>query len=259
MSPGAPWVLVLAGRDPTRGAGVDADGEATRSAGVEARAVVTAETQQDGVQVQAVLPRTVETWLGEARALLEGAPAVIKTGLLPGAEHVRAVARLLDEARGVTAVVDPVLAASGGETFLDAAGREALCDELLPRGVVLTPNLGEAARLVGREEHELAAPEAREAAARELCDRGARAVLLKGGHGNEDPVRDLVLEPGGAVRWVEHPRVRGAGLHGSGCRYASRVAAELARGRDLVEAAAAAGAWVAELIRARAAGAVGHP
>ncbi len=250
-----PLVLVVAGHDPSYGpeggAGIDADREAAEHFGAQARCVVTAWTDQDGERVRSIGARPVEEWLGEARAALAPPPAAVKSGLLPGASAVRGFATLLDELDRralVPVVVDPVLAASGGEVFLDGEGTEALLAELLPRGVLLTPNLPEAARLAGLALAELALERAaRIAAAERLCERGARAVLLKGGHGQGPLVEDLVLERGQEPRWFVHPRVEGR-LHGSGCRYASAVAAQLARGLDLNSAAQAAGAWIEELL-----------
>ena len=177
-----------------------------------------------------------------------GKGAALKTGLLPGAEHVRAAARIAAEL-AVPAVVDPVLQASGGEPFLDAAGVEALLAELVPLGVILTPNLPEAACLCGLPLEALAVhPEARVDAARRLLERGARAVVLKGGHGREDPVRDLVLEAGAEPWWQVHARIPGASIHGSGCHHAATLAAVLARGGDLREGAREAAGYLAELL-----------
>ncbi len=245
-------ILVLAGHDPTGGAGVDADREAALAHGVDAHCVVTAETDQDGRQVFAIRPRDPEEWLAEARAWLRseglGDRTVIKTGLLPGADHVHAVAQLAREFAGLCWVVDPVLASSGGTRFLDERGQAALLEELLPLGPILTPNLPEAALLTARLPKELADPKQRIAAGRELLDRGARAVLLKGGHGFEDPVRDLVLARGASPAWHDHARIPGASLHGSGCRYASTVAAELAQGSSLEAATDAAGRFLVALL-----------
>ncbi|MCZ6596455.1 MAG: hydroxymethylpyrimidine/phosphomethylpyrimidine kinase [Planctomycetota bacterium] len=243
-------VLFVGGHDPTAGAGIDADRETAAAFGVEARCVVTARTDQDGVRVRSLGAREPDEWLAEARAAGTGI-AALKTGLLPGPRHVRACARLVAEL-GIPTVVDPVLAASGGEVFLDDEGVRALLEELVPHGVVLTPNLPELARLAGLSAGEgaiLAAdPEARTAAARELLDRGAAAVVAKGGHGAEDPVRDLVLAAGAEPVWLEHARVPGASLHGSGCRFASALAAGLARGESLPQATRAAGNHVAGLL-----------
>ena len=247
-------ILVVAGHDPSGGAGVGADRAAAAHFGVEAECVVTAWTDQDGARVRAIEPRPIEDWLEEARYALASPIGALKSGLLPSAAAVRALATLLDEvahARAVPAVVDPVLAASGGESFLDETGIEALLAELPPRGVILTPNLPEAARLTGLElEHLQARLEARESAARALLERGCRAVVLKGGHADDSPVRDLVLERGGEPVWLEHARIPGARLHGSGCRFASAIAAQLARSVPLDESARAAGVWLAELLRA---------
>jgi hydroxymethylpyrimidine/phosphomethylpyrimidine kinase len=259
---GRPWILVLAGRDPTGGAGVDADREAAHASGVEARCVVTADTRQDGRRVEAVLPRPSDVWLREARELLAGRPAAIKTGLLADAEQVETARELIAGARAAAAelpvVVDPLLAASGGERFLDAAGTEALLERLAPLGAVLTPNLPEAAELAGLELARLERdPLARVAAARALLERGAAAVCLKGGHAPGDEVRDLVLARGAAPAWIARRRSAGGRLHGSGCRYASALAAGLARGLALERAAASAGALVARLIGERGARAPG--
>jgi hydroxymethylpyrimidine/phosphomethylpyrimidine kinase len=247
-----PLLLVLAGHDPTGGAGVDADREAARAFGVRAVCIVTAFTRQDGRSVQSIGARDPDEWLAEARAL-PTRPDAIKTGLLPGAEHVRAVARFLAPSIGAAApppvVVDPVLSASGGEPFLDEAGERALLDELLPLGVHLTPNLPEAASLAGLPLARLIADlDARIEAARLLLDRGAASVFLKGGHGGENPVQDLLLEPGRDPCRLSHPRIPGPGLHGSGCRTASAYAAGLARGTPPARAAAEAGRWVAQCI-----------
>lgn len=247
----SPRVLVVAGHDPSGGAGVDADRAALAHCGAEAECVVSAWTDQDGLRVRSVEPVPVEQWLADARYALAAPVDALKSGLLPGAAAVRAFATLVDEvrrARAVPVVVDPVLAASGGEVFLDEAGIEALLAELLPRRVVLTPNLPEAAHLAGHAlEPLLAGRDARLAAAEALLARGCAAVLLKGGHGHDPEIHDLVLAAGAAPVWLTHAR-HPARLHGSGCRFASAVAAGLARGLPFESAARAASAWLGELL-----------
>ena len=138
----------------------------------------------------------------------------------------------------------------GGERFLDEAGVACLREVLLPTGPILTPNLGEAAELCGMEKKLLQTDfDSRIEAAERLLEMGAVAVLLKGGHGTEDPVRDLVLERGSEPLWRTHERVRGASMRGSGCRYGSAVAALLALGQPLSEAARRAGEELVEWIR----------
>lgn len=245
-----PRVLLVAGHDPTQGAGIDADRQAVEAHGAEAVTVVTALTDQDGERVHGLGGRDPGAWLAEARAVLTPAPDALKSGLLPGADHVRALARLLDELHpAIPVVVDPVLAASGGEVFLDGPGIEVLLAEVIPRGVALTPNLPEAARLTGLpEEHLQEDLEARVEAAARLIRLGASLVCLKGGHGHEDPVQDLVLAAGEPPAWAEHPRLAGRSLHGSGCRFAAALATLLAGGAGPLEAAREAGTWVAGLL-----------
>jgi len=248
-------LLVVAGHDPSHGAGVEADREAAARFGVEARCVVTVWTDQDGRRVRSIGVRPATEWLAEARTALAEEVHALKSGLLPGAEAVRALARLIDELPEprVPVVVDPVLAASGGEILLDDEGIEMLLGELLPRGVILTPNLPELARLTGVElesDRSRIPVRSRERAAARLLERGCRAVLVKGGHAPGERLADLVLERDEAPVWLERARIQGRGIHGSGCRYASAVAAQLALALPLSQAAEAAGNWVGELIRA---------
>ncbi len=248
-------ILVVAGHDPSGGAGVDADRAAAAHFGVEAECVVTAWTDQDGERVRSVEPRAALDWLEEARYALAAPIGALKSGLLPNAAAVRALATLIGELpreHSVPVVVDPVLAASGGEPFLDDEGIEAMFAELLPRGVILTPNLPEAARLAGLDLAPLQErSEAREAAARTLLARGARALVVKGGHAADALVRDLVLERDREPVWLEHARIPGARLHGSGCRFATALAAQLALGTELARATEAAGRWLEELLRSK--------
>lgn len=264
-----PRVLVVGGHDPSYrgpagGAGVDADREALEAHAAAVSAVVTAWTEQDGTNVSALRPRPASDWLAEAcEALAEERTPVsaLKSGLLPGAEAVLAFVDLVAVARraapALPVVVDPVLAASGGETFLDDAGVHVLLEALVPCGVLLTPNLPEAARLTGIElEHLQSERPARLAAAERLLALGATAVVLKGGHASDDPAADLVLTPAEPPLWFAHPRLPGRRLHGSGCRFASTLAAGLALGHPLPAAAAAASAYLARLLAALPAGAI---
>lgn len=246
-------ILVVAGHDSSGGAGVDADRAAAARFGVEAECVVTAWTDQDGTRVRALEPRPIDDWLEDARYALASPIGALKSGLLPSAAAVHALATLIDEILRepvLPVVVDPVLAASGGEVFLDAAGIEALVSQLLPRGVILTPNLPEAGRLTGLELARLQADsDARTGAARSLLERGCRAVVLKGGHADDALARDLLLEREREPVWLEHARLPGARLHGSGCRFASALAANLALGHSLPAASASASAYLADLLR----------
>lgn len=246
-------LLIVAGHDPS-GAGIDADREAAESLGVRAHAIVTARTEQDDHGVYAVGARPASAWFGEALAALERDTSIgaLKLGLLPGVEHVRAAVELVRRAR-VPVVLDPVISASSGRRFLFAEAVDVLARELLAEPVIVTPNLPEAAELTGVPLARLLAGEReRIAVARTLLERGASAVVLKGGHGSEDPVLDLVVRPGEDPLALRRPRVPGGGIRGSGCRFASHLAAALVLGRPLEQAAGEAGTWVGERIAAAA-------
>jgi hydroxymethylpyrimidine/phosphomethylpyrimidine kinase len=248
-----PALLVVAGQDPS-GAGLDADREATSDLALDFLPVVTAQTEQDARAVRSIGARNPRVWLLEAFACVLRDLGAAKFGLLPGAEHVvaaRDLVRALRERHGehFPIVVDPVIAASSGGRFLAADGVSALKRELLPARVILTPNLAELAELTHTDAHALARSlDARLKAARELLTLGPHAVLVKGGHGHEDPVRDLVARADGRYLWLSHPRVIGGKIRGSGCRYASRLAAHLALGFTLEQAAEEAATHVATRI-----------
>ncbi|MBL8863486.1 MAG: bifunctional hydroxymethylpyrimidine kinase/phosphomethylpyrimidine kinase [Planctomycetes bacterium] len=248
-----PRVLVVGGRDPS-GAGLDADRDGLAGLELDAAYVATADTDQDDRAVRAIGARDPRRWGAEALACAERGCEALKFGLLPGAAHVERAARLVRElARGAgpRVVVDPVIAASSGVRFLAAGDVEALRGELLGLSVIVTPNVPEAAELARVPVDDLAHdPGSRIEAARILLGLGAAAVILKGGHGSEEPVLDLLLELGGQPVWLPHPRTRGGRLRGSGCRFAARVAGRLALGEPLEAATRDAGQHVAARIAA---------
>ena len=246
-----PTVLVVGGHDSSGGAGVDADRDALAAAGVEARIVVSAWTKQDGSGLVELGAVPAATWLAEARSALVDRIGALKFGLLPGEEAVAAAERLITEFDGRGPVLlDPVIAPSLGGRFLDTAAVAAYRDRLLPLGAVWTPNLTELAELAGLDSHRLVdEPEHRLRAASGLLDAGAGAVLVKAGHGREDPLRELLLVRDRPPIWIERARIAGLGMRGTGCRFASALAARLVLGETLEQAARGAGDWVARRIR----------
>jgi hydroxymethylpyrimidine/phosphomethylpyrimidine kinase len=244
----SPWVLVVAGADSSARAGIAADREALEAQAVGIQSVVSVWSAQDSTGMHAFSPLEAKVWLRVARQKLQARPAVLKFGLLPGASHLRAAARLSSEAlgMGIPVLLDPVICSSSGYTFLDAAALSELRSGLLKQAIILTPNLAEGLALAeAGEEEGLPSPARRLELAQELLELGPRAILFKGGHGQEDPVCDLVLERDLGSRWHHHSRLEGQSMGGSGCRYASSVAGALARGVGLFEAAQLAGNYVA--------------
>lgn len=243
-------LCTIAGSDPTGGAGLQGDLKTFAAHGVVGTAVVTAVTVQGrkGVQRVEYLPSDL---VAEQLAVVleEVVPAGIKTGMIGTGEQIRAVAGLLEGRREAPLVVDPVMAATAGGSLLEREALPALLDVLLPLADVITPNLPEAARLLGREaicEDEM------EDAATALAGLGCRAVLLKGGHGEGAEATDVLLTPEGALHRLALPRIEGVAPHGTGCALASALAARLAAGAPVTHAAAGAKAYVHRALRAAA-------
>ena len=239
-------LLCIGGVDSSTAAGLDADREAAESTGVRPHLVATAHTEQDERAVHTLGAREPEEWLAEARAALPQCEGV-KIGLLPGPEHLLAAAELLGELGDRHWILDPVIESSSGFRFLNTRALGILREELLPMGPILTPNLDEAALLAGVEVGALVSRAQRVAAARNLVSGGAESVVIKGGHGGEDPLSDLVARPGHEPFWIERPRIEGS-RRGTGCRFATVLAAHMALGVDVTQAAQSAGAWVASYV-----------
>ncbi|CAI8754932.1 bifunctional hydroxymethylpyrimidine kinase/phosphomethylpyrimidine kinase [Methylococcus capsulatus] len=215
-------VLSLSGHDPTGGAGIQADIEAVGAIGCRACTVITALTIQDTSNVHAVQPQSPDAFLAQGRALIRDLPvAAVKIGLLGSAGIAHCVATLLDElGGGVPVVLDPVLAAGGGTDLASEELIEAVRTELLPRAVLVTPNVPEASRLGG------GATEAENAERLRLL--GCPNVLITGTHAPTDDVVNRLYSSTGKrdYRWPRLPY----SYHGSGCTLAASVAGYLALG-----------------------------
>jgi hydroxymethylpyrimidine/phosphomethylpyrimidine kinase len=229
----APHVLVVAGLDPSGGAGLVADLEAVRAAGALGWAVAAALTAQGPGGARGFEPASARMLIAQIDALVLGAerPRAVKTGMLATAALARALAARLAARplEKVPLVVDPVLAASSGAPLFDAEGRspgEALAP-LLERARLVTPNLPELAALTGLD---VSTDDAAARAARALP---ARAVLVKGGHREGAPL-DLLVTRGGVTRIAG--RRRAGTAPGTGCRLAAGIAARLAQGASLEDA-----------------------
>jgi hydroxymethylpyrimidine/phosphomethylpyrimidine kinase len=232
-------VLVLAGLDPSGGAGILADAEAIRAAGALPLCVATALTVQTSRRALRFEPVAASLVLEQGRALLaEERVAAVKLGMLGTAEVAAAAGALAGEA-GAPLVVDPVLRASSGAALF-RGDAPAAYRALLAQGAVVTPNLDEAAALLGWSEPP-ADPIRMAEAGRALLALGARAALVKGGHLRGEAV-DVLCEAGG-TQPLRAPRIAG-GKRGTGCRLASALAAGLAQGASIEDAARAAKAAV---------------
>jgi hydroxymethylpyrimidine/phosphomethylpyrimidine kinase len=224
-------VLTIAGSDSGAGAGVQADARTIAALGGHALTAVTAVTAQNKRGVAAWEPVSGALIAAQIRAVLSDFDvAAIKTGLLPGAAAVRAIARELHRHPRRPLVVDPVIGSTSGTRFLSPTALRALRRELLPLATLVTPNRPEAEALSGRK---IRTDAAAEAAARQLAAEFGCPVLVKGGHAPGRVCRDCLATAAGRVRWFSSPRVATRNTHGTGCVLSAAIALGLAQGRPL--------------------------
>ncbi|HLE71011.1 MAG TPA: bifunctional hydroxymethylpyrimidine kinase/phosphomethylpyrimidine kinase [Vicinamibacteria bacterium] len=237
--------LTIAGSDSGGGAGIQADLKTFAAHGVFGTSAVTAVTAQNTVAVTGIeelSPKLVGLQIDAVVSDI-GVDAV-KTGMLSSRSLIEIVARKLEEHRLVKTVVDPVMVAKSGARLLDPAAVEALAGDLLPRALVVTPNLPEAESFVGFPlEDEASILEA----AKRIVEMGAKAALVKGGHGKGAESVD-VLYYRGRFRHYRGPRIPTKNTHGTGCTFSAAIAAELALDRELEEAVERAKGYVTRAI-----------
>jgi hydroxymethylpyrimidine/phosphomethylpyrimidine kinase len=253
-------VLIIAGSDSGGGAGIQADLKTFAALGVYGTSVLTALTAQNTQAVTAIHDVPADFIAAQLDAVFaDFAIAAVKIGMLLRAAAIEAVAKGLARRRAKNIVLDPVMVASSGDALLAREAIDTLRRELIPRALIVTPNLPEAAALTGaslaRNEREM------EAQAREILSLGAQRVLIKGGHATnfgdgEDSV-DLLIGQGEVVR-VSAKRIATKNTHGTGCTLSSAIAAGLAKGRDVITAVQDAKAYVTAAIAHADELAIGH-
>ena len=232
--PAAVYVaLTIAGSDSGGGAGIQADLKTFQRFGVYGTSALTLVTVQNTVGVRAVELLSTELIAQQIAAVAEDFDVrAAKTGALGSAEIIEAVAAAVEEHAIPNLVVDPVMISKHGDPLLDTDAVEVLRPRLFPKASLVTPNLHEAAALLGRA---VASEEAMRDAARAVCDLGAEAALVKGGHLPGGEAVDLFYDGSDFVR-LAAPRIETPHTHGTGCTYSAAIAALLARGETLVAA-----------------------
>ena len=245
-----PRILSIAGSDSGGGAGIQADLKTFAALGCYGMTAITALTAQNTLGVRAIHGVPPDMLKSQIDAVMEdlGADAV-KIGMLHSAEIVQTVANAIDRHALQNVVLDPVMVATSGAVLIENPAISALVNELFQRVVLVTPNLDEAALLVGKN---LTSEQDMEKAAQDLLNKGARAVLLKGGHLAGDVVSDLLLTPNSKPHWMRAPRIHTANTHGTGCTLSSAIATHLALGCSLLDAVEAARAYVRAALEAGA-------
>ncbi len=235
-------VLIIAGSDPSGGAGVQADIKTVTALGGYAAAAITALTVQNTKGVTDIVPTAPEIIAAQIRAVLSdiGADA-IKIGMIGDAEAAKTIAYVLsDHASSIPIILDPVLVATSGDPLAGEGVAGVILEKLTPLAAVVTPNSEEAAALTGLA---VSDRDSMIEAGKALIERGAKAALVKGGHLSGEVVEDALVAADG-VRVFSSPRLETTSTHGTGCTLASAIAIGLAQGLALQAAVKRAVAYV---------------
>jgi hydroxymethylpyrimidine kinase/phosphomethylpyrimidine kinase/thiamine-phosphate diphosphorylase len=240
-------VLTIAGSDSGGGAGIQADLKTFAALGCFGTSAITAVTAQNTLGVQGIHALPPEFLARQIASILDdiGADA-IKIGMLHDRALVEVVAAALDRHPEIPVVLDPVMVATSGDALIREDTIEAIVTLLFPRATVVTPNLDELGLMVGRP---LSDEASAVAAAQRLMGRGARAVLVKGGHLAGDWLTDILVDSTGERLRIGAQRIPSRNLHGTGCSLSSAIAARLAHGDCLDSAVRAATHYVREGLR----------
>jgi hydroxymethylpyrimidine kinase / phosphomethylpyrimidine kinase / thiamine-phosphate diphosphorylase len=240
-----PIALTIAGSDSGGGAGIQADLKTFAALGVYGASVVTSVTAQNTLEVTGIHDLPAEFVTLQLDTVARDLPIdAIKTGMLSNRGIIHVVSERLKTLGVEKLVVDPVMVAKGGAALLRQEAEAELIQRLLPLAYIVTPNLGEAEVLAGMSIRNL---EEMEQAARHIHTQGPRHVVVKGGHLDGPPV-DVFFD-GRRVQYFEGERIETKSLHGTGCTFASAIAAELAKGAEVTEAVRRAKSYVTSAIR----------
>jgi hydroxymethylpyrimidine/phosphomethylpyrimidine kinase len=240
--------VTIAGSDSSGGAGIQADLKTFSALGVYGATVVTALTAQNTRGVNDIFDVPAEFIVAQIDAVFSDLKVgAVKIGMLSRVAAIEAVAAGLDRYQQHNVVLDPVMVASSGDRLLAPDAVERLSKVLIPRALVVTPNLPEAAALL--QTAPASGEQAMQAQAERLLALGAKGVLIKGGHHDGPESVDLLVEPHAVAR-LEATRIATKNTHGTGCTLSSAIAAGLAKGMLLADAVRAAKAYVTDAIAA---------
>lgn len=242
-----PRALTIAGSDSGGCAGIQADLKTFAALGVHGMSVITSVTAQNTERVFLATDLPLQNIEKQIQAVIEdiGVDAV-KTGMLSSAEIICLVTRKMKQYGIERLVIDPVMVSTSGDPLIEEEAVEVLKKELFPLALIVTPNLREAERLTGEE---ITSEKALREAAREIYALGPRAVIIKGGHFDDASLSTDCLFDGREFTSLSSTRLKTNNTHGSGCTFASAIAAYLARGLTLKEAVTGAKDYVTEAIR----------
>jgi len=219
--------LTIAGSDNSGGAGIQADLKTFSALGCYGMSVITALTAQNTQGVRGIKEIPPEFVVQQIQTVMEdvGVDAV-KIGMLFNSPIIREVAKFLRENPVSSLVVDPVMFAKSGDRLLLKDAIDSFCRELIPLATVLTPNNAEATAILGRP---IDSRDEMEQAAKDLCQMGPQAVVVKGGNLLKDSSDDCLFIREGQIHWLNQKRVQTNNVHGTGCTFSAAIAAFLAR------------------------------
>jgi hydroxymethylpyrimidine kinase/phosphomethylpyrimidine kinase len=243
-----PVVLTIAGLDPSGGAGIVADIKTIAALGCFPAAALTSITFQNTIGVVGAQHQTAATLRAQVEPIVQDLNvAAAKTGMLPTAEIVAEVARLLEEGKLPAPVVDPVVVATSGDVLIDDEAFQILKTRLFPLARIVTPNIPEAEKLVG---FSIRSEEDMRGAAEAIQSKGARAVLVKGGHrATAGEALDVLLTEDGRITEFRSEYIDLGEVHGSGCTLSAAIAAGLGKEMTLEDAIVAAKKYVTDAIK----------
>ena len=240
--------LTIAGSDSGGGAGIQADLKAFSALGVFGTSVITAITAQNTCAVTAVHEVPADIVAAQIEAVLSDIPvSAIKLGMLFSPEIITVVAKALADFKGPI-ITDPVMIAKSGDALLQDEAIHALSEQIVPITTLLTPNLPEAARLLGIDE--ATTTNAMSEQGNALLAMGSKAVLMKGGHGAGATCTDVLISTSDSGLELSAKRVQTQNTHGTGCTYSASIAAHMAQGQSLNEAVANAHGYLQKAIQA---------
>jgi hydroxymethylpyrimidine kinase/phosphomethylpyrimidine kinase len=240
-----PIAMTIAGSDSGGGAGIQADLKTFAALGVYGASVITSVTAQNTLEVAGIHDLPPEFVTLQLDTVMRDLPIdAVKTGMLSNPAIIRAVSERLQALGVEKLVVDPVMVAKGGAPLLRKEAAAELIERLLPLAYVVTPNLGEAEVLAGLSIRTVGEMEE---AARRIHAQGSRHVVVKGGHLDGPPI-DVFFD-GHGFRYFEGERIETKSLHGTGCTFASAIAAELSKGAEVADAVRRAKAYITTAIR----------
>ena len=238
--------LTIAGSDSSGGAGIQADLKTMTMNNVYAMSAIVALTAQNTTGVTDIMEVTPAFLEAQLDAVFTDIyPDAVKTGMVSSAELIKTIAAKLKEYNAENIVVDPVMVATSGAKLISDDGIQALCEELLPLALVITPNIPETEVLSGMEIHNEKDMEKASAA---IYKKYGCAVLCKGGH-QVNTANDLLYD-GKTMKWFKGERIDNPNSHGTGCTLSSAIAANLAKGMTLEQSVEAGKKYISEALSA---------